>query len=478
MRSTKIICTMGPNTDKKTVMKSLVKNGMNVARFNFSHGDHEEQRERMNLLKNVREELDRPVAILLDTKGPEIRTGLLEGGKKVTLREGSEFILYTEEMTGNETGCCVTYPGLAKDVKPGDRILIDDGLIELKVKQIKSGNIVCHVENGGELGERKGVNVPNVKVKLPAVTEKDIDDILFGIQQDIDFIAASFIRSAKGVKEIRKILKENHAEHISIIAKIENAEGVENIDEIIEASDGIMVARGDLGVEIPAQEVPHIQKMIIKKCNERYVPVITATQMLDSMIRNPRPTRAEVADVANAIYDGTDAVMLSGETAAGKYPIEALKMMNEIAENTEQYVDYEKYIHHRTMYEQSKISSAIGIASVRTARNIGAACIVTPTMSGKTARLISNFRPSMPIYAVTPNEMVQHKMQLYWGVIPLKGYIKDTTENIIVNAMETIKRKRLVKKGQTVVITAGDPATNNTKAEGRVTNMLHVLEVV
>ena len=478
MRSTKIICTMGPNTDKKTVMKSLVKNGMNVARFNFSHGDHEEQRERMNLLKNVREELDRPVAILLDTKGPEIRTGLLEGGKKVTIKEGSEFILYTEEMTGNETGCCVTYPGLAKDVKAGDRILIDDGLIELKVKQIKSGNIVCHVENGGELGERKGVNVPNVKVKLPAVTEKDIDDILFGIQQDIDFIAASFIRSAKGVKEIRKILKENHAEHISIIAKIENAEGVENIDEIIEASDGIMVARGDLGVEIPAQEVPHIQKMIIKKCNERYVPVITATQMLDSMIRNPRPTRAEVADVANAIYDGTDAVMLSGETAAGKYPIEALKMMNEIAENTEQYVDYEKYIHHRTMYEQSKISSAIGIASVRTARNIGAACIVTPTMSGKTARLISNFRPSMPIYAVTPNEMVQHKMQLYWGVIPLKGYIKDTTENIIVNAMETIKRKRLVRKGQTVVITAGDPATNNTKAEGRVTNMLHVLEVV
>ena len=478
MRSTKIICTMGPNTDKKTVMKSLVKNGMNVARFNFSHGDHEEQRERMNLLKNVREELDRPVAILLDTKGPEIRTGLLEGGKKVTLKEGSEFILYTEEMTGNAAGCCVTYPGLAKDVKAGDRILIDDGLIELNVKQIKSGNIVCHVENGGELGERKGVNVPNVKVKLPAVTEKDIDDILFGIQQDIDFIAASFIRSAKGVKEIRKILKENHAEHISIIAKIENAEGVENIDEIIEASDGIMVARGDLGVEIPAQEVPHIQKMIIKKCNERYVPVITATQMLDSMIRNPRPTRAEVADVANAIYDGTDAVMLSGETAAGKYPIEALKMMNEIAENTEQYVDYEKYIHHRTMYEQSKISSAIGIASVRTARNIGAACIVTPTMSGKTARLISNFRPSMPIYAVTPNEMVQHKMQLYWGVIPLKGYIKDTTENIIVNAMETIKRKRLVRKGQTVVITAGDPATNNTKAEGRVTNMLHVLEVV
>ena len=251
----------------------------------------------------------------------------------------------------------------------------------------------------------KGINVPNVKVNLPAITEKDKEDILFGIRQNIDFIAASFIRDAAGIQEIKKILKENNAEHISVIAKIENAEGVENIDEIIAASDGIMVARGDLGVEIPAQEVPHIQKIIIKKCNAHYIPVITATQMLDSMIRNPRPTRAEVADVANAIYDGTDAVMLSGETAAGKYPIEALKMMNEVAENTEQYVDYEKYILHRTMDEKTRVSCAIGIASVRTARNINAACIVTPTMSGKTARLISSFRPFMPIYAVTPNEM-------------------------------------------------------------------------
>ena len=477
MRKTKIICTLGPSTKDEQVLRDLMLNGMSVARINFSHGTHEEHRETIRKVKEIRKQLNLPVALLLDTKGPEIRIGDFENGR-IELKKGKTFVLTTEDILGDENRVSITYKNLVNDVNVGNRILIDDGLIELKVKQIKSGNIVCHVENGGELGERKGVNVPNVKVKLPAVTEKDIDDILFGIQQDIDFIAASFIRSAKGVKEIRKILKENHAEHISIIAKIENAEGVENIDEIIEASDGIMVARGDLGVEIPAQEVPHIQKMIIKKCNERYVPVITATQMLDSMIRNPRPTRAEVADVANAIYDGTDAVMLSGETAAGKYPVEALKMMKESAENTEQYVDYEKYIHHRTMYEQSKISSAIGIASVRTARNIGAACIVTPTMSGKTARLISNFRPSMPIYAVTPNEMVQHKMQLYWGVIPLKGYIKDTTENIIVNAMETIKRKRLVKKGQTVVITAGDPATNNTKAEGRVTNMLHVLEVV
>ena len=309
---------------------------MDVARFNFSHGDYEEQKNRMNLLKNVREELDRPVAILLDTKGPEIRTGVLEGGQKVTLKEGETFTLYIEECVGNEKGCSITYPGLAKDVKKGDKILIDDGLIELEVQATKKDSIVCLIENGGELGEKKGINVPNVKIKLPAITEKDKNDIIFGISQDIDFIAASFIRNAAGVNEIRKILTEHHAEHIAIIAKIENREGVDNIDEIIKAADGIMVARGDLGVEIPPQEVPHIQKTIIQKCNEKYVPVITATQMLDSMIRNPRPTRAEVGDVANAIYDGTDAVMLSGETAAGKYPVEALKMMAEVAESTEQ----------------------------------------------------------------------------------------------------------------------------------------------
>ena len=292
MRKTKIVCTMGPNTDKKATMKALVRHGMDVARFNFSHGDYEEQRNRMNLLKNVREELDKPVAILLDTKGPEIRTGVLEDGKKVILTEGADFTLYMEEMVGNEKGCSITYPGLAREVKPGNKILIDDGLIELDVKVVKKDHIVCTVANGGELGEKKGVNVPNVRVKLPAITEKDKADIIFGIQQDIDFIAASFIRNAAGIKEIRKILKEHHAEQISIIAKIENAEGVENIDEIIAAADGIMVARGDLGVEIPAQEVPYIQKLIIKKCNENYIPVITATQMLDSMIRNPRPTRA------------------------------------------------------------------------------------------------------------------------------------------------------------------------------------------
>ena len=477
MRRNNIVCTKGTNTDKKPIMEALVKNGMNVARFNFSHGDYEEQRNRMNLLKQVREEQDKPVAILLDTKGPEIRTGLLEDHKKVVLKEGEEFVLYTEERVGNEKGCSITYAGLAEDVEKGNRILIDDGLIGLEVRDVQDNRILCQVVNGGELGERKGVNVPNVKVKLPAITQKDREDIVFGIQQEIDFIAASFVRNAAAIREIRQILAEHHAEYIEIIAKIENAEGVENIDDIIAEADGIMVARGDLGVEIPAQEVPHIQKMIIKKCNANYTPVITATQMLDSMMRNPRPTRAEVADVANAIYDGSDAIMLSGETAAGKYPVEALKMMSEIAENTEQHVEYDKYIQHRTMAKEKKVSCAIGIASVRTARNLEAACILTPTVAGRTARMISSFRPAMPIYAVSPSEAVIHKMQLYWGVTPLKGYQKDTTENIILNAVETIKRKHLVKKGETIVVTAGDPATNVTKAEGVVTNMLQVLEV-
>lgn len=477
MRRTKIVCTMGPNTNSRENMKALVELGMDVARFNFSHGDHEEQKSRMDLLKNVREDLDKTVAILLDTKGPEIRTGVLEGGKKVTLKEGEPFILYTDEVEGNERGCSITYPDLPKDVKKGNMILIDDGLIELDVEDVQEDRIICRVANGGELGERKGVNVPNVKVNLPGITEQDRKDILFGIEQGVDFIAASFVRNAAAIQEIRELLKENNGENISVIAKIENKEGVDNIDEIIEASDGIMVARGDLGVEIPPQEVPHIQKEIIHKCNENYIPVITATQMLDSMMRNPRPTRAEVADVANAIYDGTDAVMLSGETAAGKYPTEALSMMSEIAENTERYVDYDKYINHRSMYRKKRISSAIGIASVRTARNIGASCIVTPTVSGNTARLISSFRPVIPIYAITPNEKVERTMQLYWGVQPLKGYRKDTTENIILNAMETIKRKKLVKAGELVVVTAGDPATNSSQSESNVTNMMNVMEV-
>ncbi|MDO4273179.1 MAG: pyruvate kinase [Eubacteriales bacterium] len=476
MKRTKIICTLGPATSKKTTLKSLMRSGMDIARFNFSHGSHEEHRERVDMIKNLREELNIPVGMLLDTKGPEIRTKLLKDGKKVTLETGSEFVLTTGDYVGDEHKVAITYETLHKDVKKGGRILIDDGLIELEIEDIKHGDIICRVLNGGELGEHKGVNVPYVKVKLPGITEQDKEDILFGIQQEFDYVAASFVRDAKVIKEIRKLLDENGGKDIGIIAKIENAEGVDNIDEIIQVSDGIMVARGDLGVEIPASQVPHIQKMIIQKCNENYVPVITATQMLDSMMRNPRPTRAEVADVANAIYDGTDAIMLSGETAAGKYPLASLKMMVEIAENAEPYLDYRAHVKNRNMYRHGRVSSAVGLAAVQTARDLEAKAIVTPTMAGQTALLISNYRPEVPIYAITTNETVQHRLQLAWGVYPLKGYEKDSTEHIISQAMSVVRRKRLVKKGDLVVFTAGDPATNMRTGEGAVTNMLHIIE--
>ena len=476
MKKTKIICTMGPNADKRETLKALVENGMDVARFNFSHGDHEEQKARFDLLKSVRDEMKKPIAILLDTKGPEIRTGLLENGGKVVLKEGEEFILTSKEIKGNEKMVYQTYSQLAKDVKPGNTILIDDGLIGLEVKEIRGGDIVCTVRNGGELGQRKGINVPNVRVNLPGITKKDRDDIIFGIEQGIDFIAASFVRDAEAVKEIRAILKEHNAEHVDIIAKIENSEGIENIDKIVSAADGIMVARGDMGVEIPAYEVPHVQKMIVEKCNQKYKPVIIATQMLDSMIRNPRPTRAEVTDVANAIREGADAIMLSGETAMGKYPVEALKMMAQIAESTEQYLDYDMMPEYRTLRGDANVSSAVGVAAVRTATNLEADCIVTPTMSGQTARLMANFRPKQPIYAVTPNAWAQRKMQIYWGVTPLRGYQEDTTEHIISHAMYVVKREGYVREGDMVVFTAGDPATNMVKGKGAMTNMMHVIQ--
>ncbi len=476
MKKTKIICTMGPNSDNDETLRALVESGMDIARFNFSHGTHEEQKARMDHLKQVRRELRRPIAILLDTKGPEIRTGVLENGGKVTLREGAEFTLTAREIAGNETIVSQTYPQLAQDVKPGDTLLIDDGLIGLAVKEIRGDDVVCQVVNGGELGQRKGINVPNVKVNLPGITERDREDILFGIEQGIDFVAASFVRNADAVKEIKALLRENGGEHIDVIAKIENGEGIANIDKIINAADGIMVARGDMGVEIPAYDVPHVQKMIVQKCNQKYKPVIVATQMLDSMIRNPRPTRAEVTDVANAIREGTDAIMLSGETAMGKYPVEALRMMVQIAESTEQYLDYDVLPDYRTLRGDANVSNAVGVAAVRTATNVQAKCIVTPTMTGQTARLMSNFRPAVPIYAVTPNEWAQRKLQLSWGVTPLKGYEEDTTEHILSHAMYVVKREGYVEEGDMVVFTAGDPATNIVKGKGAMTNMMHVIQ--
>lgn len=476
MKRTKIICTMGPNTNNRDTLKALAENGMDIARFNFSHGDYEEQKGRMDLLKSVRAEIKKPIAILLDTKGPEIRTGQFESDRKIRLNEGDEFILTGEDIMGNEKKVSLTYPDLYKDVKPGATILIDDGLIGLEVKEICGRDIVCTVKNGGELGQKKGINVPDVSVSLPAITQKDKDDIIFGISQGIDFIAASFVQDANAIEEIREILREHGAEHVDIIAKIENNEGLRNIDRIIQAADGVMVARGDLGVEIPAYEVPHVQKIIVDKCNSQYKPVIIATQMLDSMIRNPRPTRAEVTDVANAIREGADAIMLSGETAAGQYPVEALKMMVKIAESTEEYLDYETLPVFHAVCGDTNVSAAVGVAAVRTATNVQAKCIVTPTMSGQTARTMSNVRSKIPVYAVTPNEWAQRKMQLYWGVTPVMGYTEDTTDHIISHAMYVVMREGFVESGDMVVFTAGDPATNIVKGKGATTNMMHVIQ--
>ena len=477
MKKTKVVCTMGPNTNDKEVMRKLIQNGMDVARFNFSHGDHEEQKFRMDLLKELREEEHAHTAILLDTKGPEIRTGLLKDGKKVTLQEGNTFVLTMEDIVGDDTKVSLSYKGLAEDVQQGTVILIDDGLIGLKVKEIVDQDIVCEIVNGGELGERKGVNVPNVPVRLPAITEKDKEDIKFGVEQDIDFIAASFVRNAECVLEIRAFLKELDAPYIPIIAKIENAEGIRNIDEIIRAADGIMVARGDMGVEIPAEEVPYLQKMLIQKCNNNFKTVITATQMLDSMIRNPRPTRAEVTDVANAVYDGTDAVMLSGETAQGKYPVEALQMMVHIIENTEQHLDYDMILDKAGDHLKRGISSAIGYSSVLAAANLKAKAIITPTGSGATARVMSNLKPIQPIIGVTPSERALRRMSIYWGVQALKSMECHTTDDICSEAIEISKVKRCVETGDVVVLTAGIPALDvNAACEG-ISNMMRIATI-
>ena len=477
MKKTKVVCTMGPNTNDKEVMRKLIQNGMDVARFNFSHGDHEEQKFRMDLLKELREEEHAHTAILLDTKGPEIRTGLLKDGKKVTLQEGNTFVLTMEDIVGDDAKVSLSYKGLAEDVQQGTVILIDDGLIGLKVKEIVDQDIVCEIVNGGELGERKGVNVPNVPVRLPAITEKDKEDIKFGVEQDIDFIAASFVRNAECVLEIRAFLKELDAPYIPIIAKIENAEGIRNIDEIIRAADGIMVARGDMGVEIPAEEVPYLQKMLIQKCNNNFKTVITATQMLDSMIRNPRPTRAEVTDVANAVYDGTDAVMLSGETAQGKYPVEALQMMVHIIENTEQHLDYDMILDKAGDHLKRGISSAIGYSSVLAAANLKAKAIITPTVSGATARVMSNLKPIQPIIGVTPSERALRRMSIYWGVQALKSMECHTTDDICSEAIEISKVKRCVETGDVVVLTAGIPALDVNAAREGISNMMRIATI-
>lgn len=477
MKKTKIVCTMGPNTDNREIMKELALNGMDVARFNFSHGDHAEHKHRLEILESVREELGIPIASLLDTKGPEIRTGKLKDGKKVTLKEGDLYTLTTEEIVGDETRGYINYAGLAEDVKPGDRILIDDGLIELHVREVNGTDIVCRIENGGELGEKKGVNVPGVRVKLPALTDKDKEDIRFGVDAGFDFVAASFVRNADAIREIREILDEKGSA-MQIIAKIENEEGIENIDSIIEASDGIMVARGDMGVEIPAEKVPHIQKMIIRKCNLACKVVITATQMLDSMIRNPRPTRAEVSDVANAVYEGTDAVMLSGETAMGSYPIEAVRMMSQIAEESEKYLDYMFYQRRKVSAENLRnISNTVCYSSVATASDLEAPVIVAPSVSGFTTRMLSKWRPKALIAGLSPSMTAVRQMQLYWGVKPFHAKRAESTDALLFASVELLKEKGIVKEGEIVVATAGVVTCANRHEPVADTNIMRVIVV-
>ena len=476
MRKTKIICTLGPASESENTLREMIKAGMNVARFNFSHGSHEEHQKRLDVVKKLRKELDVPLATLLDTKGPEIRLGKLKDGKAV-LQEGNPFVLTTEDLLGDDTIASITFKDLPRDVSKGDHILIDDGLIELLVEKVEDTRISCVVLNGGPISDRKGVNVPNVDLSMPYLSDKDRDDIRFGIKAGFDFIAASFTRCAQDILQIREILEENGCNTIKIIAKIENAQGVNNIDEILRVSDGIMIARGDMGVEIPAQEVPHIQKEIIRKCNEHYTPVITATQMLDSMMRNPRPTRAEVTDVANAVYDGTDAVMLSGETAQGKYPLEALQMMVHIIEQTEKHLDYDSMLEKEHGHLRGGVSSAIGYSSVLAAANLNAKCIITPSVSGATSRVVSNLRPRQEILGVTPNERTLRRMSIYWGVRPLKSLEVDTTEDICENAIELAQVKQYVEPGDVVVITAGIPSTNVSKERSFTSNMMRIVTV-
>ena len=466
-KRTKIVCTMGPATEDENVLRQLIENGMNVARFNFSHGSHEYHKAGIERVRRVAEEVGVPVAILLDTKGPEVRTGVLENGEKVHFETGDKTVITTDDdVVGNHDRFSLDFKNLPNEVKPGDRILIDDGLLEFDVDKIEGSNIYCTLANSGDLGERKGVNVPGVDISLPAVTERDREDIIFGCEMGIDAISASFIRDGKGVEEIRQICKDHGRDNVSIYPKIECALGIENFDDILEHASGIMVARGDLGIEIPPEKVPHAQKEMIRKCNDAYKPVITATQMLDSMIRNPRPTRAEVNDVANAVMDGTDCVMLSGETAAGKYPVEAVKMMATICHE----------YHERGGVRD--VNGSIGFAAVTTANRVGAKCIVAPTESGRTARLISNFRPKLPIYAVSPHEETIRKCCFYWGVTVLKGVAQGSLSETIKQALVVAKGNELVNEGDMVVLTAGDPNTAPSQGDYITsTNMVMVAQV-
>ena len=461
MRRTKIICTLGPATDVDVVLKDMVKAGMNVARFNFSHGSHEEHKSRMDLVKSIRKELGMPVGIMLDTKGPEIRTKTYKDGK-IEIVEGQQFTLTTRDIEGDNTIVSISYEGLPNDVTEGTTILIDDGLIAFKVEKVEGTEIVCRALNGGPLSNRKSVNVPGIKLNMPYISEKDRSDVIFGCSQGIDFIAASFCRSAQDMRDLKAILKEQGCEDVEIIAKIENMEGVNNIDEILDEVNGIMVARGDLGVEVPFEELPAIQKNLIKKCISRGRRVVTATQMLESMAKNPRPTRAEVSDVANAVYDGTSAIMLSGETSVGKYPVETVAAMSSIAENAEANIHYDRRRITRPEFMDMELggertTNAISHAVCTTAADLDAKCIVAFTESGSTARAVSCRRPGKIIVGATPSEKTYNRLTMSWGIIPCMVKRPESGSALYVQALNAAVRTAGVKADDTIIITAGMP---------------------
>lgn len=469
MLKTKIVCTLGPASDDPSILRRIIDSGMDVARLNFSHGNHEEHLARLTRLRQIAAEAGSDIAVMMDTKGPEVRLGTFPGGP-VTLLDGQNFVLTTDDADCDEKRASVSYKGLPADVKTGDRILIDDGLIALEALSVSAKDIVCKVINGGEISSRKGVNVPGVPLRLPAVSEQDKLDLLFAAEHDFDFIAISFVRKSEDVQFIRKFLSDNGGAEIKLIAKIESREGLQNLREIIEESDGIMVARGDLGVEIPVEEIPIWQKTMIESCYRTGKPVITATQMLDSMQRNPRPTRAEVTDVANAIYDGTSAIMLSGETSAGRYPVESVQTMVRIAETAEQSIDYWQRFGDDSAGRTDSVPYAIGHATCRAAMVLGASAIVAVTTSGSTARHISGFRPQAPIIAATPSERVMRQMRLYWGVIPCHTERVQNTDELFSQAVNLALRTGIVRKGELIVVTAGVPlgvsgTTNMLKVE-------------
>ena len=465
---TKIVCTLGPSTENDAVLRELIRSGMNVARLNFSHGTHETHLQNINRIKKMRGELKLPIAIMLDTKGPEIRLETFENGK-VELKKGQTFTLMTQSVVGNAERASITYPELPRDIHEGTTILIDDGLVGMTVRGLTDTEITCEVNNDGTVSDRKSVNVPDADLSMPYISPKDRDDIVFGIHHGVDFVAASFTRSADDILEVRKIFSQEGRSNISIIAKIENMQGVQNIDEILRVSDGIMVARGDLGVEIPLEQVPVIQKMLIHKAYSSGKQVITATQMLDSMMKNPRPTRAEATDVANAIYDGTSAIMLSGETAAGLYPVEAVKTMARIAMCAERDINYQKRFKERAAELTPDVTNAISHATCTSAQDLGAAAILTVTKGGRTARMISKYRPSCPIICCTTDETVCRQLNLSWGVIPLVIEEATNTDDLFERAVQAGEKAGLLHDGELVVMTAGVPL-----GIGGTTNLMKV----